>query len=335
MFNIWFESSVPPDFASLVDNTVKGISPGDRRAENHLYMLDQADAVIAGGLLCDSAMMDQAPRLLIISRAGIGYERVDIEAATAHHIAVCNTPDAPTVSTAECAITLMMGVARNIKKVEKDLRSALESGTKRGFWNEYVALELSGMQLGLVGLGRIGGHVSKVARAMGMKVAAYDPYISAERAQLLGVEAVDSLEQLLGMADVVSLHVPLTPETHKFMNAERFAQMKPGAIFINVARGGQVDEAALIDALDSGHLFGAGLDVTDPEPPEAGNPLLYRDNVILTPHIASATQVGRKRIFDAALSNALQVLRGQQPADLLNPEVWPHVLERQQAALKG
>jgi D-3-phosphoglycerate dehydrogenase len=116
------------------------------------------------------------------------------------------------------------------------------------------------------------------------------------------------------------------------MNAERFAQMKPGAIFINVARGGHVDEAALLDALDSGHLFGAGLDVTDPEPPEAGNPLLYRDNVILTPHIASATGVGRQRIFDAAMENVLQTLRGEQPAYLLNPDVWPRVLERRAAA---
>jgi D-3-phosphoglycerate dehydrogenase len=117
------------------------------------------------------------------------------------------------------------------------------------------------------------------------------------------------------------------------MNAERFAQMKRGAIFINVSRGGIVDESALIAALDSGHLFGAGLDVTDPEPPEAGNPLLYRDNVILTPHIASATRAGRRRIFLAAMERMLYALRGEQPPDLLNPEVWPRVLERRAARL--
>jgi D-3-phosphoglycerate dehydrogenase len=131
-------------------------------------------------------------------------------------------------------------------------------------------MELSGKQRGLVGVGRIGGHVAKVAGAMGMRVAAYDPFISTERAAALGVERIGSLEALLGMADVVSLHLPLVPETHKIMNAERFAQMKPGAVFINVSRGGHVDEAALIAALESGHLFGAGLDVTDPEPPEFG-----------------------------------------------------------------
>ncbi|MEO8393036.1 MAG: hydroxyacid dehydrogenase [Chloroflexota bacterium] len=330
MPKIWFESTIPSDFASMANNLAQGISPGDRLAQEPLYLLDQADGVIAGGLTYNADLMKLAPRLLIISRAGIGYEKVDIPAATAHGIAVCNTPDAPTISTAECALTLMMGVARNIKRVEKDLRSTLEARTRKSFFADYIALELSRMQLGLVGLGRIGGHVAKIAAAMGMHVATYDPHISPERAASLGVERVDSLERLLGMSDVVSLHLPLTPETYRMMNAERFAQMKRGAIFINVSRGGIVDESALLAALDSGYLFGAGLDVTDPEPPEVGNPLLYRDNVILTPHIASATRAGRQRIMQAAMERVLCVLCGEQPPDLLNPEVWSRVLERRE-----
>ena len=335
MYNIWFERNVPPEYEAMWSDIAVGICPGDRAEQAPFYQLEQADAVIAGGRFYDGAVMDKAPRLLVISRTGIGYEKIDIAAATARNIAVCNTPDAPTISTAECAITLMMSVARNIKQIENEMRNALQAGTRRGFWGEYVALELNGLQLGLVGLGRIGGHVAKIASAMGMRVAAYDPYVNRERASQLGVEIADSLEQLLGMSDVVSLHLPLTPATHKIMNAERFAQMKPGAIFINVARGGHVDEAALVEALDSGHLFGAGLDVTDPEPPEADNPLLYRDNVVLTPHIASATLVGRKRIFVAAMEQVLQTLRGEQPPSLLNPEVWPRVLERWQATRSG
>jgi D-3-phosphoglycerate dehydrogenase len=333
MYRVWFEGSVPPDFASIVNGLAEGISPGDRVVQEPFYRLDVADGVIAGGRIYNAEVMKLAPHLLIIVRAGIGYEKVDVAAATAHDIAVCNTPDAPTISTAECALTLMMGVARNIKQVEKDLRSVLETGIPKNVYGNYIALELSGMQLGLVGLGRIGGHVAKVARAMGMRVATYDPFITPERAAMLGVERVNSLDRLLGMADVVSLHLPLTPETYRLMNAERFAQMKRGAIFINVSRGGIVDESALIAALDSGHLFGAGLDVTDPEPPEAGNPLLYRDNVILTPHIASATRAGRRRIFLAAMERMLYALRGEQPPDLLNPEVWPRVLERRAARL--
>ena len=331
MYRIWFEGSIPPDFDSMAHGLAEGICPSDRLAQEPFYLLDVADGAIAGGQTYNAEVMKQAPRLLIIARAGIGYEKVDVSAATSHGIAVCNTPDAPTISTAECALTLMLGVARNIKRVEKDLRSALEVGMQKSFYGEYIALELSGMQLGLVGLGRIGGHMAKIAGAMGMRVAAYDPYIRLERAASLGVEQVDSLERLLGMADVVSLHLPLTPATYRIMNIERFAQMKRGAIFINVSRGGIVDESALIAALDSGYLFGAGLDVTDPEPPEAGNPLLYRDNVILTPHIASATREGRKRIMLAAMERVLCVLRGEQPPDLLNPDVWSRVLERREA----
>ena len=334
MYNVWFEGAIPADYAAMLDGIATAISPGDRVGQEPFYQLDQANAVIAGGRTYNAEVMDQARRLLVIARAGIGYEKVDVPAATAHGIAVCNTPDAPTISTAECALTLMMGVARNIKLIEKELRSALETGTRRSFYGEFAALELSGLQLGLVGLGRIGGHVARVAGVLGMRVACFDPYISPERAASLGVERADSLEQLLSTSDIVSLHLPLTPETHKLMNAERFAQMKPGAIFINVSRGGIVDEAALIAALDRGRLFGAGLDVTDPEPPEPGNPLLYRDNVILTPHIASATLVGQRRIMVAAMERVLYTLRGEQPPDLLNPEVWPRVLERR-ATLSG
>jgi D-3-phosphoglycerate dehydrogenase len=333
MQKIWFEGSVPANFDAMVNGAAEGICPGERREQEPLYLLDMADGVVAGGLFYNAELMKQAPRLLVIVRAGIGYERVDVPAATAHGIAVCNTPDAPTISTAECALTLMLGVARSIKRVEKAMRSALEAGDPKNIWGGYDALELSGRQLGLVGLGRIGGHVAKVAGAMGMRVAAYDPYITPERAAALGVERVDSLERLLGMADIVSVHVPLTPETYRMMNAERFAQMKRGAVFINVSRGGLVDEPALIAALENGYLFGAGLDVTDPEPPEAGNPLLYMDNVILTPHIGSATREGRRKIIEASLERVLIALRGEQPPDLLNPEVWPRVLERRAALL--
>jgi D-3-phosphoglycerate dehydrogenase len=328
MYNIWFERAVPTNYVSMFEAVAQGICPGDMIEQDRLYQIDIADGVMAGGVEYNTALMDRAPRLLVISRTGIGYDRVDIEAATAHGIAVCNTPDAPTISTAECTITLMMSVARNFKKIQKDLVEMLESGEKRNIWGEYVALELSGLQLGLVGLGRIGGHVAKIANAMGMKVATYDPFISAERAAEIGVERIDSLEELLGMSDVVSLHLPLTPETHKIMNAERFAQMKQGAIFINAARGGHVDEAALVAALDKGHLFGAGLDVTDPEPPLASSPLLYRDNVVITPHIASATGAGRNRMFVGAMEQILQVFRGERPPNLINPEVWDKVLER-------
>lgn len=334
MPNIWFEAQVPDEFRPLFEDVAEGIAPGDQLANDQFYRLDEADAVMAGGRTYDGAAMDRAPRLLIIARTGVGYDKVDVDAATARNIAVVNAPDAPTVSTAEQAVTLMMTVARNIKGVTNELDRMLQSGVGKNLWGEYVALELDQKQLGLVGLGRIGGHVSGIARAIGMKVVAYDPYISDDRFRRLGVDKANSLAELLGGSDFVSLHLPLNDETFHMMNAERFAQMKPGAVFINVSRGGHVDESALAAALDRGQLFGAGLDVTEVEPPQAGNPLLGRDNVVITPHVASATVVGKRRLVAHALEQVLQVLRGERPPHLINPEVWDAVRARWEASLR-
>ena len=326
MRKIWFEKSVPDEQRPLFEGIAEGICPAPDGDTWH--NLEQADAVMAGGNEYNAAAMDLAPRLLIIARTGVGYDKVDIAAATERDIAVVNAPDAPTVSTAEQALALLFSVARRLKSVENAMNDMLESGQPQNVWGEYRALELQRKRLGLVGLGRIGGHVSGVAKAIGMKVAAYDPYITRERFESLGVERADSLEALLGASDFVSLHLPLNDETHKLMNARRFAQMKDGAVFINVSRGGHVDEAALVDALDAGRLFGAGLDVTDPEPPLPGSPLLGRHNVVVTPHVASATIVGKKRLVVHALEQALQTLRGERPPHLINPEVWDAVQKR-------
>jgi D-3-phosphoglycerate dehydrogenase len=161
-----------------------------------------------------------------------------------------------------------------------------------------------------------------------MHVAAYDPYADPQKAASMGVTLLPTLEELLRSSDVVSLHIPHTPETHKLMNAERFAQMKRGAIFINTARGKHVDEHALLEALNSGHLFGAGLDVTDPEPPAADNPLLSHPSVVLTPHVASAPRESQVRIYETALEQVFMVLRGERPPHLVNPEVWDKVLAK-------
>ncbi len=334
MYKIWFEGNVDVRYQHMYEDIAQAIGPGDQVASDPFHRLEEADGVMAGGRAYDAAAMDRAPRLLIIARSGVGYDNLDVAAASARDIAVVNAPDAPTVSTAEQAVTLMMTVARAIKKVENELNRMLESGRKRNVWGEYVALEMHSKRLGLVGLGRIGGHVSGIANAIGMKVSAYDPHIADERFETLGVGKAASLEELLSNSDFVSLHLPLNDETYKLMNAERFAQMKPGAVFINVSRGGHVDEAALTAALDRGHLFGAGLDVTDPEPPLAGNPLLGRDNVVITPHVASATVVGRTRLVAHALEQVVQMLNGERPPHLLNPEVWGAVRARWEAGRK-
>jgi D-3-phosphoglycerate dehydrogenase len=156
-----------------------------------------------------------------------------------------------------------------------------------------------------------------------MHVLAYDPYLNRDLAREVGAEAAESLDDVLSRADVVSLHVPLTSETRHLVNAERLARMKKGAILINTARGGLVDEAALLAALESGRLHGAGIDVFDVEPPPADHPLLSHPDVIATPHIASATTAAKVRLWEGAIRQALEVLDGQRPAHLVNPEVWP------------
>lgn len=328
MFKIWFEREVLPSYEKFLSDSITVLGPASATADTPFKAVSLARGILASSFEYSQEIISQAPELLVISRTGIGYEKVDVEAATAAGIAICNAPDGPTISTAECTITLMLTVAKNIKQIENELHRELKNGTKRHFYQDYRGIELSGKQLGLVGLGRIGSHVARIAKAIGMKVSAYDPFIKPEKVSELGIELLDSLEALLQSSDVVSLHLPLTEENQKFMNSERFAQMKQGAIFINAARGGHVDEQALVEVLNSGYLFGAGLDVSNPEPMQIDNPLIMKENVVITPHIASGTFEGKFRIYDMAVKQILMVLRGEHPPHLVNPEVWEHVLDR-------
>src|SRR5207248_5026830 len=183
-------------------------------------------------------------------------------------------------------------------------------------------LEVSGAVLGLVGLGRIGSRVAAIARVLGMKVLAFDPFVAPERASSLGVELVPSLVELLPLADVVSLHCPSTPETYHIMNTETLNLMPRGSYLINVARGALIDEAALLEVLRSGHLAGAALDVFDPEPPIINHPLFTLPNTICTPHIASYTTASVLRMEMMACEQIASALRGERPTNLVNAEVW-------------
>ncbi len=324
MYRIWCERSVPAEFRSLLDG-VEVIEPGEAPFSVHLDNVASADAVIATARVrYDGSFMDRAPHLRVISRTGIGLDNFVIADATARGIAVCYAPDAPTISTAEHTIALLMAVARDLKRIERLARE----GGPIDFHTAYQGRELNGLRLGLVGLGRIGGRVATMARGIGMEVTAFDPLVAPERARELGVALSPTLDDLLAQSDIVSLHLPLTDETRHLIDAQRLARMKQGAILINAARGGLVDEAALLDALDRGHLFGAGLDVFEQEPPRPDHPLLHRDNVVATPHIASGTAAGKVRLWTTAINQALQVLRGERPPHLVNPEVWPAPIRR-------
>lgn len=320
MHKIWSERAVPDKYMHLLQNKTTIIGAASDTPDAPLAALGQAQAIIAGSDIdYDAALMDQAPDLQVIARTGIGLDNVAVAEATARGVAVCNTPNAPTIATAEHTLALMFAVAKRLKWLDH----TLQRGEKIDYFSAYGGFELYGARLGLVGLGRIGSRVAALAQGIGMTVAGFDPHVSTEQARQLEVDALPSLKELLPLVDVLSLHVPRTPETTGLMNAERLALMKPGAILINAARGGLVDEQALLQALESGHLRGAGLDVFEVEPPPPDHPLLARDDVVATPHVASATGPGKDRLWEQAIVQALQALDGERPRHLVNPEVWP------------
>ncbi|MCP4964169.1 MAG: hydroxyacid dehydrogenase [bacterium] len=314
--NVWFEREILLDLVESVAAAATILGPASATPDDPYRTLSSAEGIVASVHRYDAAVMDLAPGLKVISRTGIGYDKVDVAAATARGIAVCNAPDGPTISTAEHAATLMMMVAKNVKRSEAELR-----GGGTDFYARHTGIELEGRTLGLVGLGRIARRVALIAAGLGMRVTAFDPYLDDAA---FGPDVVRrvTIEDLVADADVVSLHIPLTNDNAGFFGVELIGAMKPGSILINTARGGLIDHDALEAALNSGHLFGAGLDVTDPEPLPPEDPLLARNDVVITPHVAAGTAGAKRRIFKGAFDQVIQVLAGQRPPNLVNPEIW-------------
>src|SRR5215831_17452424 len=233
-------------------------------------------------------ILERAKNLKVIGRAGIGVDNVDIPAATAKGIIVMNTPFGNSITTAEHAITLMLALARQIPQAD--------ASTKAGKWekNRFMGVEITGKTLGVIGCGNIGSIVADRALGLKMKVVAYDPFLSPERATDLGVERVD-LNELFKRADFISLHTPLTDKTRNIINASAIKAMKKGVRIINCARGGLVDEQALVDALNSGHVAGAAFDVLTEEPATV-NPLFGHPNVVCTPHLGASTTEAQENV---------------------------------------
>jgi len=267
-----------------------------------------AASVIGIGHKWDAERFARFPELRVISRMGIGYDNVDLDAARAAGVVVCNGPDSPTVSTAEHAMMLLLAVTKELPTHMASAAAGL-GGPKVA-----TSLELDGATLGLVGLGRIGSRVAVAAQALGMNVVAHDPGLSSSSVD--GVRLVN-LDELFRTAHVVSLHAPSTPTTRHLIDAATIRTMRRGVYIVNCARGPLIDQEALLAALEAGQVAGAGLDVTEPEPLPVGHPLLGRPDVIITPHIASSTAAGRRRLFEHAVDNALAVLAGR-PASVVS-----------------
>jgi D-3-phosphoglycerate dehydrogenase len=257
--------------------------------------------------------IDLAPNLRIIARHGAGYDTVDVDAATERGIPVTVTGAANAGSVAEHVFALLFAVARNITTADRAVRDGAWT-TRRG---ELTGIELSGRTIGLLGCGRIGRRVASIAASLGMTVAVCDPALSPADAEALGMRLTDK-DELFGVSDVLSLHLPLTADTHKIIGRDALGRLPTGAIVINTARGALIDEDALLEYLDNGHLAGAGLDVLAAEPPPADDPIAAHPRTVLTPHIGGQTHEAMRRVALDAAQSILTAYRGQTPTNAIN-----------------
>jgi D-3-phosphoglycerate dehydrogenase len=272
--------------------------------------------VIAGSEPYTDRVLTGLPELRVISRNGVGYDCIDVPACTRHGVVLSITPEGNHQAVAEHAMALILAVARTVVQNAND--------TRAGHWRRRgVHVPLRGRTLGIVGLGRIGRSVAVRASAFGMTLLAHEKFPDAAFAAKYGIRLVD-LDTLWAQSDFVTLHTPMSPETRALVNAQSLAKMKRGGFLINTARGGLVDESALLGALQSGHLAGAGLDVLVCEPPPPDHPLLAHPNVIVSPHVSSLDSQAIEDMAAAATQNLLDLLNGRWPSPaVVNPDVKP------------
>lgn len=280
--------------------------------DSYVPLVDRADAIVLRTQPMPAAVIDRAARLRIVSRHGVGFDAVDVAALDRRGIPLTVVGDVNSVSVAEHTMMLMLGLAKQALVHDRAVR-----GSDWDCRNRFAAVELSGKTLLLYGFGRIGRRVAGLAKGFGMRVLAHDPGVDPDIMRAAGVEPVTDPDAALGMADVVSLHVPLSAKV--LIGAAELVRMKPTAFLINTARGGMVDEAALVGALAQGRLAGAGLDVFASEPPPPDHPLRSSDRVLLSPHTAGLTQESAMRMSLSAVQNVLDYFAGRlDPALVVN-----------------
>lgn len=289
------------------------VAPGQMKRDALLAALPEADAlIIRSASKIDAEALAAAPKLKLIARAGVGVDNVDIPVATQRGIIIMNTPDGNTISTAEMTFGLMLALARQIPQAHATMLA--------GKWDRksFSGVELRGKTLGVVGFGRIGRAVAKRAIAFDMTVIAYDPYIPADVAADLGVELVD-LDAIYSRSDFISLHAVLTDETRNMISAATIARMKPGVRIVDAARGALINEADLAEALKSGKVAGAALDVYPTEPPPADDPLIGLPNVVHTPHLAASTEDAQIVVAVDAAKLIVDALLNGKYNNVVNP----------------
>lgn len=300
----------------------------DMLSAAHVYHVSAAKDELPREWFVTKELLARCPNLLVASSSGAGYDTVDVPACTAAGVAVVNQAGGNADSVAEHTLAMMLAATRRM--IECDRRMRREAGFTR---EDIMGHEMRGRTVGIVGIGEVGSRVARLARAFGLDVIATDPYVAPAEIERRGARPVP-LDELLAQADIVTLHCPRDPGTLKMIDARAFARMKKGAVFITTARGGIHDEQALVEALRSGHLYGAGIDVWDVEPPPLDHPLLAMDNVFASFHIAGVTHEARRNVAAIAAEQIAGLAAGVRPPRLVNPEVWP-AFEQRRARLLG
>ena len=292
----------------------------DGDPNNYPDQMQDADAIIVRIGKLDAQAIVNAPNLKVIGRTGVGYDSVDVDAATKAGIPIVITPGANNRSVAEHTVAMLLALSKNLLEghveTEKGNFSAVRSLGK--------SFEILGKTIGFVGLGAIGAETARLCRALGMQTIAYDPFLGKERVENLGCDYCDNLENLFPNVDVLSLHLPLTAQTKDLIALPELQQMKPTAILLNCARGGIVNEPDLKQALEEGVIAAAGLDVFEIEPPDVSAPLFSAPNLLLSPHSAAQTREAVVNMHMMCVEGCLAVLKGEKWPHVANPEVYQH-----------
>ena len=313
--------SIHRDGIALLESEARVVVTAEATEAGMLAVAREADGILfIMKPACSRSLMKACPNLKVIGRYGVGLDTVDLPAATEMGIAVVHAPGSNSDSVAEHAMMLILATVKNAVTVDRR--------TRKSDWSEARwrgNFEVKGKTLGIVGVGNIGRRVARMAAAFGMRVVGFDPYVPAAELTARGVEPVASLETLLGQADVITCHTPHTAETHHMIGPAAVGRMKDGAIFVNTSRGKVQDEAALLAGLESGKIARAGLDVFEDEPVSSDSPLLQREDVIVSSHIAGVTPESMHNISTQVAAEMLRVLRGERPHVLGNPDLWPRL----------
>lgn len=302
-----------------IEGKAELIVPNDGDSDRILDQLQKADGFILRIGKIDRRAIEACPRLAVITRPGVGYDNVDVKAATERGIPVVICPAANSRSVAEHTVALVFACAKNLVESDVETRKG-----NFGIRNKYSATELAGKTIGVIGFGNIGKTVAQLCAGIGMKIVAYDPFVNKEAVEAMGYGYAATLPEAVAAGDFVTLHMPSLPETKKMMNAALLGSMKKSAYLINCARGDIVDEDALFAALSGGSIAGAAVDVLAEEPMKADHPLMALKNFIVSPHMAAQTQEATGAVVKMAVDGTLAVLNGEKWPHVCNPEAYEH-----------